>query len=152
MAKEKLESEAVKMGVVKAVVAGQSQEEIGRTLGVSQSTISRLINKKDVKDLLEAETLKLLESVPAAVENIRDLVEEMKRIPKKEVKRRELSYKATIELLKTAGLLPTPLQAQTLINIYKTQNLILTPIVQKMIDHMLQPVPEPEEPDYNAAD
>ena len=79
----------------------ESQTAVARSLGVNQSTISRLANKEDVKALLEDETLKLLEVVPQAVENLKSLVNEMPEISKKEVKRRELSLKATNSAIQT---------------------------------------------------
>jgi transcriptional regulator with XRE-family HTH domain len=123
---------AVKNEVARAIAGGHSQQEIAKSLGVNQSTISRIVNKDDVKALIENETLKLLEAVPQAVENIKDLVKEMPEIPKKEIKRRELAYKASAEVLKTAGMLPTPIQSQTLINIIRTGDIFTGPLLEKL--------------------
>jgi len=49
-----------------------------------------------------------------------DLVREMKDIPKKNIKSRELSYKASKDVLKSVGLLPTPVQSQVFVNLYLT--------------------------------
>jgi transcriptional regulator with XRE-family HTH domain len=123
---------AVKNEIARAIAGGHSQQEIAKSLGVNQSTISRIVNKDDVKALIENETLKLLEAVPQAVENIKDLVKEMPEIPKKEIKRRELAYKASAEVLKTAGMLPTPIQSQTLINIIRTGDIFTGPLLEKL--------------------
>jgi transposase-like protein len=90
MGKKMLESEEVKEAIAKALTAGESQTAIARTLGVSQSTISRLANKGDVKALIERESLRLLEAVPQAVENLKALVNEMPNIPPDQFKRKEL--------------------------------------------------------------
>jgi hypothetical protein len=123
---------AVKNEIARAIAGGHSQQEIAKSLGVNQSTNSRIVNKDDVKALIENETLKLLEAVPQAVENIKDLVKEMPEIPKKEIKRRELAYKASAEVLKTAGMLPTPIQSQTLINIIRTGDIFTGPLLEKL--------------------
>jgi predicted XRE-type DNA-binding protein len=73
-----LESKEVKEAIAKALVGGQSQKVIAQSLGVSQPTISRLVNEGDVKALVERECLNLLEVLPDAVGNLRDLVREMK--------------------------------------------------------------------------
>jgi transcriptional regulator with XRE-family HTH domain len=123
---------AVKNEIARAIAGGHSQQEIARSLGVRQSTISRMVNKDDVRALIEAETLKLLEAVPQAVENIKDLVKEMPEIPKKKIKRRELAYKASADALKTAGMLPTPIQTQTLVNIIRTGDIFTGPLLEKL--------------------
>ncbi len=104
MGKKMLESEAVKEQIAKALAGGQTQTVIAQAVGVSQSTISRLANKGDVKTLIERESLKLLEVVPQAVENLKALVNEMPDIPKRDIKRRELSFKASKKILESAGL------------------------------------------------
>jgi predicted XRE-type DNA-binding protein len=153
LAQNKLESEGVKKQIAKAIAGGQSQGEIAKDLGVSQPTISHLVNKGDVKALIEAETLKLLDAVPQAVENLKALVNEMPDIPKKETKRRELAYKASTEVLKTAGLLPTPIQSQTLINIY-AENLFASPLIETFLALLKEQMnmPEPGEVDYEGSD
>jgi len=78
-----------------------------------------------------------LEAVLRAVENVKDLVNEMPGIPKKEVKRRELAYKATVSLLKTAGLLPRPVQSVFIQNIFNpVQNIFDNPLLTKLIESM----------------
>ena len=59
----------------------------------------------------------------------------MKYIPKTETKRRELAYKASTDVLKSAGILPTAVQSQTFIDIKaQTNNQLIPPIVQKLLD------------------
>jgi hypothetical protein len=94
---------------------------VARSSGVSQSTISRLANKQDVKVLIQAETMKLMEAVPQAVENLKSLVYEMAEIPRKEIKRRELSFKATTKVLESVGMLNSPSLSPTFVNIVPAQ-------------------------------
>jgi hypothetical protein len=74
MAKRNLEGEEMKETIAKALGGRQSQTSIAESLGESQSIISRLANREDVKALIEVETLKLLDAVPQAVENLKALV------------------------------------------------------------------------------
>lgn len=113
---------------------------IAEQVGLSQPSISRFANKEDVRAFIEQEQLKLVEVVPDAVENVKSLVKEMKKIPKKENKRRELSYKASVDVLKSVGLLPTPLQSQTLVNIYQDNKQLISPIIRKLLDEHMKKI------------
>ena len=64
-----------------------------------------------------AESLNLLKALPDAVKNIKALVSEMKGIPKEQTKRRELAYKGSQDVLKAAGIIPSPIQSQVIQNI-----------------------------------
>jgi transposase-like protein len=136
MAKKMLESEEVKEKIAKALTAGESQTAIARTLGVSQSTISRLVNKGDVKALIERESLRLLEAIPQAVENLKALVNEMPNIPKKEIKRLEPSLKATIKMLESAGMLNTPSPSPTFVNIVNAGTTIISPVIERILQQI----------------
>ena len=95
----KLDKLPVKNEVIHQLAVGESQTSIAEQVGVNQSTISRFANKDEAQILIEEEQLKLVEALPDAVQNVKDLVEEMKDIPKDDIKRRELSYKATTDVL-----------------------------------------------------
>ncbi|MBU1209262.1 MAG: helix-turn-helix domain-containing protein [Proteobacteria bacterium] len=133
MAKKILENEEAKETIAKAIAGGESQTAIAQTLGVSQSTISRLAKREDVKALIDAESLNLLGVLPDAVENVKELVREMKNIPEKETKRRELSYKASHDVLKAAGLMPTPVQSQVIQNIYNDNRIHVHPVIEALL-------------------
>jgi predicted XRE-type DNA-binding protein len=134
MAKKILESEEAKMAIAKAIAGGESQNAIAQAAGVNQSTISRLANRGDVKALIEAESLKLLEVLPDAVENIKGLVREMKDIPKDKMKMRELPYKASYAVLKATGLMPTPVQSQVIQNIYNDNRIQIHPVIEALLE------------------
>jgi predicted transcriptional regulator len=135
--KSKLEAPHIKERVIKQLAVGESQNSIAREMGLHQSQVSRFANREDIKSLIEHEQRRLLEAVPDAVQNIKDLVSDMKDIPKDNIKQRELSYKASKDVLKTVGLLPTPIQSQTLINLYQDNKAIISPkVMQMLVNHI----------------
>ncbi len=114
----KLNKLPVKNKVIHQLAIGETQTNIAKQVGVDRSQISRFANKDEVKARLEEEQLKLAEVAPDAVQNVKTLVEEMKDIPKDDIKNRELSYKASKDTLKAVGIFPTPQYAHSLTNIF----------------------------------
>ncbi len=106
----------VKDKVVKMLAVGEPQTSIAGQVGVDQSTVSRFSNKEEAIKAIEEEKLKLAEVIPDAVQNVKDLVEEMKDIPKDDIKRRELSYKASKDVLKATNVFPSPQYAHNIYN------------------------------------
>ncbi len=123
----------VKDDVVKKLAIGKSQTSIAEQVGVDQSTISRFANKNEARARIEEEKLKLAEATPDAVQNVKDLVEEMKGIPKDDIKRRELSYKATTDVLKATNVLPSPQYAHNIYNDNRQQE-VISPSYQAFLD------------------
>jgi hypothetical protein len=80
MTKKVLESEEVK-------------EAIAKALGVSQSTISRLIRQEDMGAFIELEALKVLGP----------LVYNFWSIPRQKARRRDLAYRASLKILENAA-------------------------------------------------
>jgi hypothetical protein len=130
--KSKLEPPHVKQEIVKRLASGESQYSIAKEVGLNRSTVCRFANRGDIRRLIEQEQRKLIEVVPDAVENVKSLVREMKEIPEEDTKRRELSYKASKDVLKSVGILPTPVQSQTFIDISQENNQI-SPVVWQII-------------------
>ncbi len=60
----------------------------------------------------------------------------MKDIPKDDIKKRDLAYNASKDVLKTVGIMPTTVTAQTLYNIYNDnrQQTVITSDYQKFLD------------------
>jgi predicted transcriptional regulator len=134
MKKSKLDIPHIREKVVKELAVGKSQNVIAKDVGLNQSSVSRFANRDDIRALIEQEQAKLLDCVPDAVQNVKDLVREMRDIPKKDTKRRELSYKASKDVLKSVGLLPTPIQSQTLVNLYQDNKTLISPFIQELLD------------------
>jgi hypothetical protein len=129
----KLNKLSVKQEVIHKLAIGETQTSIAGQVGVDQSTVSRFANEDEAMKAIEVEKLKLAEVVPDAVQNVKDLVEEMKGIPKDDIQRRELSYKATKDVLKATNVYPSPQYANNIYNDNRKQALI-TPAFQKFID------------------
>ena len=132
--KSKLETPHIKAQVVKRLAVGEPQEAIAKDFGIHQSQVSRFASREDIRAAIDDAQKQLLECIPDAVENIKNLVREMKHIPKNENKRRELSYKASSDVLKGAGLFPTSVQSQTFINLCQQNTTILSPVILRLLE------------------
>ncbi len=145
-------SKKVKMEIAKALAGKVSQQKIADQLEVSQSTISRLANKDDVKAMIEEETIRLLGSVPQAIDNIADLINEMPQMTS--VKEKELGYKASRKVLEAAGILNSATSSLSLTNIVQRNTPVLSPLVEAFLDRLAEPLGDEldEMPDYDAMD
>ncbi len=132
MRTSKLNPPHIKREIAKRLATGETQGSIARSMSMCHTTISRFSRKEDVQRLIAEETRNLLEVVPDAVENIKSLVKEMKNIPDKDHKRRELSYKASQKVLESAGIMNTPMASQTVVNIINRQENIIPPIIVEL--------------------
>ncbi len=105
---------------------------------MDQPTVSRFASKNEIRQLIEEQKGKLVKVLPDAVQNVKDLVEEMKDIPKDDVKRRELSYKASKDVLKATNVFPSPQYAHNIYNDnrqeekYRVINAIVATTIEKM--------------------
>ena len=124
----------VKDKVVKMLAVGEPQTSIARQVGVDQSTVSRFANEEEAIKAIEEQKLKLAEVIPDAVQNVKDLVEEMKDIPKDNIQRRELSYKATKDVLKATNVYPSPQYAHNIYNDNSEHNTVISPSYQAFLD------------------
>lgn len=132
--KSKLDTPHIKQQVIKRLAVGEKAKSIAKDVGLSHSQIYRFESREDIKALIEHEQRRLVEAVPDAVENVKNLVREMKTIPKPDIKRRELSYKASLDTLKAVGIMPSQVQSQFITNIFQQTNLTLSPVVQALLD------------------
>jgi hypothetical protein len=135
MRKSKLDVPHIKKQVIKRLATGEPQASIAKSIGLHQPQISRFANRGDIKPFIEQEQMRLADAVPDAVDNVMDLVREMKDIPKKDVRRRELSYKASHDTLKAFGIMPTPVQSQITTNMFSQKNLISPAISGLLEEH-----------------
>ena len=132
--KGKLNNPAIKKEVARRLAAGEEQSSIARSMGFHPSWVCKFEKREDIREMIEAEQKRLLAVVPDAIENVKSLVREMKRTPKGETRRRELCYAASKDVLKSVGLMPTPVQSQILINLSQQTNTILSPVILKLLE------------------
>ncbi len=129
----KLDKLPIKNEVIHKLAVGKSQTSIAEQVGVDQSTISRFAKKDEIRQQIEEERVKLVKVLPDAVQNVKDLVTEMPTIPKDDIKSRELSYKASKDVLKATNIFPSPQFAHNIYNDNRQQNAcILSPNVLDM--------------------
>ncbi len=144
----KLDKLPVKSEVIHQLAVGEPQTSIAGQVGVDQSTISRFANEDENIQLIEKEREKLVKVLPSAVQNVKNLVEEMKDIPKDDIKRRELSYKASKDVLKATNIFPSPQFAHNIYNDNRTQT-VVEPKIMKLfgsdLANNMQPVNMNEE-------
>ncbi len=139
----KLDKLPVKQEVIHKLAIGEPQTSIAKQVGVDQSTISRFAKEDENIQLIEEARGKLVKVLPSAVQNVKDLVEEMKDIPKEDIKRRELSYKASKDVLKATNIFPSPQYAHNIYNDNRTQT-VVEPKIMKLFStdlaNNMQPV------------
>lgn len=116
------------------LAVGEPQTCIAEQVGVNQSTISRFANEEEAKKTIEEEKLKLAEVIPDAVQNVKDLVEEMKGIPNDDIKRRTLLYQATKDVLKATNVFPSPQYAYNIYNDSSQHNTVISPAFQAFLN------------------
>jgi hypothetical protein len=89
--------------------------------------------------------MKLLEVVPDAVENVKELVREIKDVPKGDTKNRELSCRASLDTLKAVGIMPSPIQSQVITTIFDQRTQIISPVVLEILKQIMSQSSFPEE-------
>ena len=138
MKKSRLDTPPVKQSIAERLAAGESQNSIAQDHGVCHTTISRFSRREDVQKIIEEESLRLLELVPDAIDNVRNLVREMKNVPEENHKRQELCYKASKKVLESVGIMNTPSQSQIMVNVLKYNAPLVTPIIQEILSKHLE--------------
>jgi hypothetical protein len=150
MKKSKLDIPHIRSEVVRRLAVGQTQASIARDFGLHRSNVSRFAKRGDIRPYIEQEQLKLLDAVPDAVENVKGLVREMKDLPKGDTKRRELSYRASLDTLKAVGIMPSPIQSQVITTIFDQRTQLISPVIHELLKQIMgqsrDQMPEEEEP------
>ena len=133
-----LNNPQTRVEIIQRLACGQSQKSISKLVGVSQQHICRIANKEDIKRCIEQEKARLVEIVPDAVQNVKDLVTGMKDIPDHEIKRKELAYKATIDVLRSVGIFHSPAFNLNVNNDNRQQTAVINPDVFQIIGRFLE--------------
>jgi hypothetical protein len=148
MKKSKLDNPHIRQEVVRRLAVGEKKATIARDFGLHRFSVCRFAKKEAIKPFIAQEQMKLLEAVPDAVENVKELVGEMKDIPKGDTKRRELSYRASLDTLKAVGIMPSPIQSQVITTIYNDQrNQVIASVVWELLKQIAGLSRSPDEID-----
>ncbi len=162
MKESKLEQPQLKKQVVQQLAIGTTKADIAREVGLSRSAVSRFSNRAAIRELVKEETYNLLEVLPDAVENIKNLVREMREKPNHEFKDKELSYKASIRILEAVSILNSSSPSLQIINIIKEHKNEIPRVIQTLLDqvtrrdlgerNLLEPLPADDSEMNNAAE
>ena len=111
---------------------GDSVNKIACDLGMGRGTVEGYLKHENVKEWIEKEHLRILEDLPTATDNMKDLVKGMKTAETPD--ERKLGFEATKEVLKVGGIIPTNSQSTFIQNIYGQNNLVLSPVLKEMLE------------------
>jgi len=131
--KSALDVPETKKSVVQMLAMGKSQAAVARYSNMSESQISRFANRDDIKRMISEESYRLMDCLPDAVQNLTDLVKGMRNLGANDHKNRDLSYRASLKVLETAGVTPVAGQVSQVTTILQQNNVDLSPAVEKLL-------------------
>ncbi len=133
MKPSRLDTPGIREEVVQGLALGRNKAEIAREVGLSRSQVSRFSKRDDIRGELENLWTRLLDVAPDAVTNIQTLVSGMKKLPRKDVKGRELAYKASLKVLEGVGVLPSQSPTVLVQNIVNNQTNVIDARTQQIL-------------------
>lgn len=119
------------IGIVKERVAGKSVSEIAKGVGLTVGGVSKVLNRDDIRKMLEREYLRLANAVPEVTENIINSAKSFSK--EQESDDKKISWEANKLIAQAHGLLPTSSQSvvhQTFIN--NQVNQIIPPVIAEL--------------------
>lgn len=141
----RLDAPHIKGQIIARVISGESHSAIARDLGVAHTTVGRYLQKEDVQELINQESLRLLEVVSDAVENLKDLVRGMSALDEKDHKGRELAFKASQRVLEATGILSS-VHAPAFVSMTRDNQAEVPPDLRELLDRyarICQGIPDP---------
>ena len=132
----------VRNAIVASIAQGKSQMETAKETRVSVSTISRLVKKPDIRELIEDQRERLSSGLPQAAANVLSLINGMESAP--DTRSKELGYKASSDLLKSFGLFPSATPSIAVTQIYNENAVIVSPELARQIRDAWNKTPEGE--------
>ena len=134
--------------------AGEPLREIAEHIGSSTTAVHRAANKPDVKEKIDKAQRELLgDTMDKAISNIKSVVASYPKYEESENKPfAALSLKYSSKVLESAGLLPSASLSLHVQNIYNSNQITITPIVQRLLEShrqtLLTPPPDIIDVDY----
>jgi hypothetical protein len=135
--------------IAAGILQNQSMQEIADKIGMSDTTVCRVIhNDSEVRELINSGSKKLLTTaLPTAINNIHSVIEDFNTpIPpdsniRHQLQRRDQGYDASVKMLQSIGTLPSHAPSTYVTNIMvQTNKTFITPIVSAAIDHAINSV------------
>jgi predicted transcriptional regulator len=137
---------AVKKKVAELASTGMTMREIEKSVGISRSSVSNILNEEGIKDLVDTERKKFMSALPCARENIEHAIGEYKRTKNPMLK--EHGFKASMRFLESAGMLSSNNTSITVQNVFNDQSTtVISPLVLDILKHSLKAEPIDVTPD-----
>jgi len=96
---------------------GATYRELSIKYDLSQAHISRILNDKEIKDVIETGTRQMIARVPLAISRYDAILNNPKHSD---------HYKSIKDCLTMTGILPSHTQSQTIVNIFNQSNTIVS--------------------------
>ncbi|HRQ68407.1 MAG TPA: helix-turn-helix domain-containing protein [Candidatus Syntrophosphaera sp.] len=118
--------------IARMAVEGVTYREIGDRFGISPSRVSEILNRDEVRRYIDRVTNRMIsETLEKSYENVHYVVERYRS--NEDDKEKEHGFRASLEVLRGAGVLPGAAQSLTIANITNSQTNILSPVVAELI-------------------
>ena len=114
--------------IAQEVLAGSAYAEVAKNHNLSKRTIYRILEKPEIKDVVDTGLNLMVHQIPLAVDVFNDTLT---------CDDKGLRYKAAQDVLKMASILPSNVTNQTINNIYNQQNNIITPDTMELVKAIL---------------
>ncbi len=118
---------------------GLSCREIEAELGISKSKVATVLKQEDVKALVEREYNEFLQALPTARRNIQSLIERHDSLDPDD-KDKQRAWASSMEMLRSAGILPGNLSQLTINNIQINNQQVLSPILSDLLSKMSESI------------
>lgn len=122
------------MNIAKERAAGLKKSEICRNHGLSRHGLDDILNRPDVKKMIETELVLLAQTLPAARDNYDKWIRNAHQYQNPTDK--EIGFKATTKVLEQFGVL-SDRPSVVVNNIINAEVQVVPPIVRKMLDNFL---------------
>ena len=115
------------------VVKGGTQRELADKFDVHESYVCKLMNREEMVPYIERAQMRLLQSLPCAVENVNREVKNMGVWEPDDYKNRGLGFEASKLVMQAGGIVPTSSQTTVVTNILNQANVVMSPAVQEVL-------------------
>lgn len=116
-----------------AEVMGKALSPVGRKYGLSRQRVSQIAKGDDMVPFIERAQMRLLDSLPSAVDNTKKLVKDMGSWKVSDSKNRQLSFDASKLVMQAGGIVPTSSQTTVVTNILNQANIVPSPQVLEIL-------------------